>query len=392
MKILSSSRTRTRIGLSGILAWTGLALTALAPVAAQAQSYTLTDLGTLGGTYTYSQGNGVNASGQVAGYAGTASNDTHAFLSGVNGGALKDLGTLPGASTSTGFGVNASGQVTGYSTMAGGSNTHAFLSGPNGGALQDLGTLPGGGYSLGFGVNVSGQVTGVADPGNGNFGHAFLSGPNGIGLTDLGTLGGGFSQGNGVNDGGQVAGDSSTAGGAVHAFFFSQGAMTDLGTLGGTNSSDAGVNASGQVSGDSDTAGGTVRAFLSGQHGGTLQDLGTLGGTYSFGRGVNAQGQVVGGSSTARGAQDAYIFSNGVMTDLNRLIAPGSGFMLTQATGISDTGFITGYGVNRNGQEDAFLLTPNANPVPEASSVISLALMLALGLAELAVARRKRMA
>jgi probable HAF family extracellular repeat protein len=46
---------------------------------------------------------------------------------------LKDLGTLGGTS-SGGFGVNASGQVTGFAQTAGGAS-HAFLSGPGGGAI-----------------------------------------------------------------------------------------------------------------------------------------------------------------------------------------------------------------------------------------------------------------
>ena len=88
----------------------------------------------------------VNASGQVAGMSTTTGDGTnvppfHAFLSGPGGGALKDLGTL-GGDFSTGPAVNDSGQVTGYAATA--SNfIHAFLSGPGGGALKDLGTLGG---------------------------------------------------------------------------------------------------------------------------------------------------------------------------------------------------------------------------------------------------------
>jgi probable HAF family extracellular repeat protein len=51
------------------------------------------------------------------------------------------------------------------------------------------------------------------------------------------------------------------------------------------------------------------------------------------------------------------------MTDLNTLIAPGSGFTLTYALGISDNGYITGYGTNTSGYQDAFLLIPNTVPM-----------------------------
>ena len=70
---------------------------------------------------------------------------------------LKDLGSVIANA------VNDSGQVAGAGGTAGGAG-HAFLSGPGGGALQDLGTLPGGTFSEGLGVNASGQVTGVANP------------------------------------------------------------------------------------------------------------------------------------------------------------------------------------------------------------------------------------
>ena len=165
--------------------------------------------------------------------------------------------------------------------------------------------------------------------------------------------------------------------------------LTDLGTLGGNFSVGLGVNASGQVVGLSTRASGDDHAFLSGPNGGPLQDLGTLGGIFSEGLGVNASGQVVGDSSTAGRANHAFLFSGGVLTDLNTLIAPGSGFELESAAGISDTGFITGYGYNSSGQINAFLLRPNA-PVPEASSVVSLGLLLVLGMGGLVVAARRK--
>jgi probable HAF family extracellular repeat protein len=56
------------------------------------------------------------------------------------------------------------------------------------------------------------------------------------------------------------------------------------------------------------------------------------------------------------------------MFDLNSLIAPGSGFTLDIAYGISDTGSITGVGTAPNGQTHAFLLTP----VPEPAGLVLL--------------------
>ena len=370
---------------------------------AQAQSYTLTDLGLLGSSQnfgTQSSGIGVNDLGQVAGYSTTASSQNRAFLSGTNSGVLKDLGTLGGSQNySFGLGLNDTGQVTGFSENASGSQD-AFLSGPNGGPLKDLGGLTRGGGSRGLGVNASGQVTGYSA--NGNLGQdAFLSRPNGGTLKDLGTLGGINSQGNAVNAAGQVAGFSDlpqNSGGyaPTHAFLsgVNGGPLKDLGTLGGSESEGYAVNDLGQVTGFSENASLSYDAFVSGVNGGPLTDLGTLPG-YDFrsvGTGINSAGQVIGESfkddtdaSSPIFSTHPFLYSNGVMTDLNSLIASGSGFTLYYADGISNTGFITGTGIDAAGVEHAFLLSP----VPEASTTVSFSLLLALG-GVMTLARHKK--
>jgi probable HAF family extracellular repeat protein len=101
-------------------------------------------------------------------------------------------------------------------------------------------------------------------------------------------------------------------------------------------------------------------------------DLGTLpGGNFSSGDAVNASGQVVGVSTFLDGtvlAQHAFLYSGGQMFDLNSLIAPGSGFTLTGAGSISDTGYITAGGTAPDGSVHAFLLIP----VPEPSGLVLL--------------------
>jgi len=147
--------------------------------------------------------------------------------------------------------------------------------------------------------------------------------------------------------------------------------LKDLGTLGGAVSQGQGVNDSGQVTGFSGvpTSSTAAHAFLSGPGGGALKDLGTLGGTSSYGFGVNDAGQVVGSLyNSLTGGGHAFLYSGGQMLDLNSLIAPGSGFALQWATGISDTGYITGFGTTSNGQTHAFLLTH----VPEPAGLVLL--------------------
>ena len=86
-------------------------------------------------------------------------------------------------------------------------------------------------------------------------------------------------------------------------------------------------------------------------------DLGTLGGTYGAARAINDHDQVVGCSSTADGVAHAFLYDNGGMIDLNTWLPPASGWVLTGANDINNSGWIVGQGT-LNGQTHAFLLTP----------------------------------
>ena len=180
-------------------------------------------------------------------------------------------------------------------------------------------------------------------------------------MTDIGGLGGQTSAARGVNNSGQVVGFSWTNGNvAQHAFLHSGGTNTDLGTFGGQDSAAFGINDNGIVVGQAQNSAGYYYAFS--DSGGSMQDLGTPpGGLESTADCINDSGQIAGYFETGS-TNHAFLYSDGVMEDLNNLIPANSGWTLQGATGINNADQICGYGTNPGGQSDAFLLTPTPEP------------------------------
>lgn len=161
-------------------------------------------------------------------------------------------------------------------------------------------------------------------------------------MTNLGSLGGtiGFAQCS--NSRQQVIGASDLSGDVKqHAFLWEKGTMNDLGTLGGDNSEAIWINERGWIVGSADLPGPGLHDAVIWRNG-IIQDLGTVDGdACSRGRGLNARGQVVGGSSDCRNFLHAFVWEEGgPMLDLNTLIAPGSGWQVTNAFNIDERGEI----------------------------------------------------
>jgi probable HAF family extracellular repeat protein len=274
-------------------------------------AYTLTDLGTLGGSQ--SRPVAINETGQVIGWSDLVGDtERHAFV--WEGGVMSDLDTL-GGGNSEAVAINEAGQVIGWYYPAGSSLRHAFLW--ENGEMTDLGTF--GAYSEAIAINEAGQVLGRAPRPGYDISRAFLW-EGGI-MTDLGTLGGRSTGPAAINEAGQVIGTSLLADNTTwHAFLWQDGVMTDLGTLAGSSSTAIAINEAGQVigwSGPLSTTSGR-HAFLW-DHG-VMTDLGTLGGSFSAPIAINEAGQVIGYSYIAGDTYyHAFLWENGVMIDLGTL-------------------------------------------------------------------------
>jgi probable HAF family extracellular repeat protein len=173
---------------------------------------------------------------------------------------------------------------------------------------------------------------------------------------------------NGINDRGQAVGGSGTCHGgptqSPHALLWQGGTLTDLGNLGGTRvNSGQDINNQGQVVGFATLPDNTtVHAFLWTEDDG-MQDLGTLpGDVTTFGYGINGKGQVVGSSVDASGNPRAFLWQEGVITDLNTLTPVGSPLFLLDAFVINARGQIVGDALQiSTGQVHAYFATPGCD-------------------------------
>ena len=394
------------------------------------RSYSITDLGTLGGNNNIPQA--IDDRGQVAGFAETGDTDPncgcpifHAFR--WSGGVLHDLGTLGGHDSAAGLGgINREGEVVGDSQTATVDpnnppflEDHAFLW--RKGLMTDLGTL-GGTYSFATAVDGDRRVVGGAqifdpDPFSEPF-HPFLW-QEGV-MRDLGTLGGPSGYAFGINPNQelselrqegtadkdqpqntaktkhrkiQVVGGANVdntsvppfVGPPFFAFLWENGVMTNLGALDGIQSVAVAINDRSQVAGSFtflDSNGTGVTHALRWEHR-RAQDLGTVtGDDDSIAWAINHNGQVVGASGAgfvdAFTSVHAFLWENGVLTDLNTLIPANSDLQLISAFGINVGGQIAALAYEfGTGNVHAVLLTPhhrnltNQDAAPAVSAAIA---------------------
>jgi probable HAF family extracellular repeat protein len=312
------------------------------------QTYTVTDLGTLSGN-TISQALALN-------HAGVAVGDSYdpSTLSGVifSAGRVTRIAGTPTA-------INNSGEIAGFYTPKGARFSDAYLH--SGGSLMNLNSaslFPGG--SVAFGINNSGDVVGAGYLSVSNF-HAFLY--SGGKMTDLGPSGAFQASAYGINASGQIVGTYALNSGASGTFLYTNSVMTTLPAAGSGIGYGYAINDNGEIAGFLFAPSQYHAAKFSN---GVWTDLGVVtGAPQNEAKAINASGQIVGTSvlpSTYKpfkaGKHIPFISTVSGLVDLNTLIPAGSGFTLTDAVSINESGQILCDATNASGNEHAVLLSP----------------------------------
>jgi probable HAF family extracellular repeat protein len=384
------------------------ALTVPVPLAAQKQQqpravghfprYTVEDLGTLGGSYSFSYN--LNDAGVVSGGSATATQNGDPSQAVVNApqtaflwehGRLRNLGTL-GGPDSAGAATNlfnlsvvdsetANLSRQGEDVCAFGTNLQCLAAIWKDGRLAALPLLPGGNNSYALDMNDRGQVVGFSDTDvydldcaaartAGFRFQAVIWEPNGrvrqLVPLDGDTVANAF----GINNKGQIVGNSGVCANTTpppypsspHAVLWERDSTPiDLGSLGGPVSGASAINNHGDVSGTAVTADGSPQAFLWTPETRTLVKLQTPDGfpaaVSPCCKTINDRREIVGFMFDADFNSHAFLWKDGVMVDLNDLIQKPSAWLLQSAAGINASGQIAGQGLI-NGEVHAFLATP----------------------------------
>ncbi len=321
-------------------------------------SITITSIGLqIGGDSTVV---GINAAGQVAGTTldGTGLSAV-GYVFFYSGGTTTNLGLLGGRDAEA-TGLNNSGHIVGNTDIPG-SGTTSFLysngsakylpTGFNASAISDLGIIAGS-------IDFTGGYTASLDWGGK--------------IINVGTPGPTFnlSQATAINNKGDVVGYAidSANNYFTAAFFYSNGVITNTGALDNLPYTTAtAINREGVVVGYSapgNFSGPGTKAFV--YYKGKIFALPTPSdvlGSQAFG--INNRDQIVGSFATqTQGLSSAFLYSNGLFIDLNRLLPADSPWDLVSAVGINDAGQIVGIGyLNGNfsqGANQVFLLDISA--------------------------------
>jgi probable HAF family extracellular repeat protein len=305
---------------------------------AAAVTYTVKDLGTLGGEEAAA--NAINDHGGVVGWSLLANGRSHAFL--WRAGKMRDLGALAGGASEA-TEINNNDVVVGWTTVASGAKRAVKWQNGN---ITKLGTL-GGRNSVATAINDLGVIVGWSETNTGKT-HAFIW-RNGV-MQDIGALGGGNSQAWDINRAGKVVGGSEG-----HAFTWKDGVFVDLGKHGHEFATATAINTQGQVAGVLGAlpdAEGAERDFVSPFifYRGTWSPGGGSGGTNEV-HAINQDGVVAGFGFDFQDDEariNAWVFIPGVEIVKLPPLTPG-GIDRNRAHDINSFGTVVGSSAERNG-------------------------------------------
>jgi probable HAF family extracellular repeat protein len=324
-----------------------------------AQTYAIKDLGTLPGD-SVSKAYALNDAGEAA---GVSEGPTAAIATIFSGGKATSISTL-GSSVSLATAINSSGEVAGWNSYDSSASfdPQAFIF--TNGSMQNINSstlFPSG--TEANGINDSGEVVGTGYLTSSNF-HAFLF--SGGKMKDLGPPGAFQASAIAINNSSQIIGGYYLASGATGEFLFTGGKMTTLPTPAGASAVSAfAINDNGEIAGQiflSSGAPSHAAKFVNG----VWSDLGAFtGAVASRATSINLTGQVVGTAFFPQtsyhppkpGKHVPFISTASGLVNLNTLIPSGSGFTLTDAVAINDSGQILCDATNASGSEHAVLLS-----------------------------------
>ncbi len=375
--------------LAGVIALGGAVATTVADTT---PAFRVRTIGTLpGGTKSWAMD--ITPTGDVVGYASTIGHTTpHGFFWDHTNSTLSDMGTLSGNPTdeSYAYAIAQTGYVCGDSEFGSGANRDAFIWWGPGVGMLPIGPPPPG-HAIGSAYDIE------FDPGAGlhravgftidvatSAPHATLWEWE-LGLCrSLGTLTGNpadWSRAFGVNQFGDVVGMSTRGGLPTHAFIYQNLQMVDIDNrpTGGSSSANS-VNNFSQIVGFYEPAAtftATPCRWQLQSVGWTNTDLGCLPGgspMTASAEAINDGALVVGWSfDPADGNKKACVWLNDQIYDLNTLITGPNSLQLMSAQGVNGAGQIVGYGLDVNGDEQAFVLDPATlllnTPVPGVAGV-----------------------
>ena len=334
-------------------------LLCVSAVQSLAQTYNVADLGTLSGN-SVSKAYAVNNAGQAA---GTSSNPTGAIAV-MFSGKTTSISTL-GSDVSVATAMNGSAEIAGYNIFYSNPNSEfqAFLY--SNGSMTNINSaslFPAG--TAAWGVNNWGQVVGTGYLSSSNF-HAFLY--SGGKMVDLGPKGAYQASAVAINNSAQIVGSYYLTSGKAGQFLYSNGKMTSLPVPAGSSAVSAfAINDTGEIAGAFYPTSGAP-AHAASYSDGVWSDLGAISGALaSTAKSINIPGQVIGTAVFRQtqyhppkpGKHVPFISTKNGLVDLNTLIPSGTGFTLTDAVGINDSGQILCDATNASGNERAVLLTP----------------------------------